>query len=157
MKQLTETSNEHFEKDLERGRKKEKESGEYFQNQLGGELQLAPDKYFPDWDFQLRIAFEIKYDYMAEKTGNIAFEYASNGQPSGVKLSRAHYWGVFYSGDYYIFPLETLKRHLKENQSKYKKMQGGDNQASSMLLVPVDTVLSWGFCKKIEDLGSLLN
>lgn len=86
--------------------------------------------------------FEIKTDFIAQKTGNIAIEYKSRGRLSGISTTESDFY-------VYIIPNAPLKNimlilpisELKE-LSKKKGREGmikrmGDNNTSESILIPI--------------------
>lgn len=52
--------------------------------------------YFREYDFSTgEYEVEVKYDYKANKTGNLCIEKTVDGAPSGIQTTTAKYW-VFY-------------------------------------------------------------
>jgi hypothetical protein len=57
--------------------------------------------------------FEIKYDVMANSTGNIAIEYYNpkSDKPSGITATKANYWICILNPEQiYISTVENLKK-----------------------------------------------
>jgi hypothetical protein len=93
------------------------------------------------YDIRARIkgkeyTFEVKEDFIGERTGNVGLEYSCRGKPSGIETSQA---------DYYIYKLHTqlngiqifmcrttaLKRSILEH--KYiRTVNGGDPGSNSL-------------------------
>ncbi|GAA4326110.1 hypothetical protein [Flaviaesturariibacter amylovorans] len=92
--------------------------------------------------------FEVKYDKMASKTGNIAVEYCKirdeeESTPTGISTTQADYWVFSFPGDptFYTVPTTTLKSLISER--KYMRtVSGGDNYWSRMYLFPKQTITS---------------
>ena len=86
---------------------------------------------------------EIKTDFIAHKTGNIAVEYQCRGKPSGIATTQADYYA-------YIIPrancqdiillmrVDKLKGLCRQyfKQGAIKKM--GDNDLSVAVLIPIN-------------------
>jgi len=76
-------------------------------------------------------------------TGNICFEYLYKGRPSGISTTDAKWWiHILADGDKietgFIFPVEELRKKLKTwSQWGAKKVKGGDDNQSTMLLIPI--------------------
>jgi hypothetical protein len=81
---------------------------------------------------------EVKTDYLAAKTGNIAVEFYSRGWPSGIAVTKAKHW-AFVIPDKGVFIIETDR--LKTLARKYYKLKrikfGGDNNSSHLVLIPI--------------------
>ena len=85
-------------------------------------------------------------------TGNIAVEIRFKGQPSGLAKTKADWWFHILTLDgemvtMVCFPVDKLKQIVKELLDKklVKKVMGGDNNDSELLLVPIDKLLSKNF------------
>jgi len=57
---------------------------------------------------------EVKYDYLACKTGNYFVETRSNGKSSGLSVTKAHYW-VFMSDDEIVWVSTESLRYAIES------------------------------------------
>ena len=88
---------------------------------------------------------EVKRDSWVGRTGNIAIEYESRGNPSGIATTEAEYWIIIFSKEYedkVMLVLETTR--LKEVARKYflegkiKKM--GDSNTSIAVLIPISEI-----------------
>ena len=104
------------------------------------------------YDFKLKrcsdgaeFAFELKGDYQFAKTGNIAIEYESRLEPSGISVTRADYYiyHVFLEDDYsidFLMPVGKLKNLVSEK--KYTKIvNGGDSGSNTKFyLFPLDVI-----------------
>lgn len=87
---------------------------------------------------QLRAIFadkklEVKRDFLSHKTGNIAVEFESRGEPSGITTTQAHWWAFILDkeGSIILVPTEKLRTLIKGK----KIVNGGDNDTSKMYLV----------------------
>ena len=85
-------------------------------------------------------------------TGNIAIEIRFRGKPSGLSGTKADWWFHILTLDgemvtMVCFPVDKLKQIVKELLDKklVKKVMGGDNNDSELLLVPIDKLLSKKF------------
>ena len=87
--------------------------------------------------------FEVKSDYMAHRTGNIAIELMSRGKDSGIRTTEACHWVYkIVSADLIlVITTEKLKRFVEENMDKYKIVMGGDNYTSQMILIPIKDLI----------------
>ena len=81
------------------------------------------------------IRFECKYDKMSSITGNLALEYAYNGKPSGIKVTKADYWVQVMDGDVWIAHTQAILQLLFAGYRRMMKVKGGDGGNSSMLLL----------------------
>lgn len=94
---------------------------------------------------------EVKRDSWISKTGNLAIEYQSRGNPSGLAKTTAIWWVFIVSGDMndeIIIIIKTTK--LKEIGRYYFKKGCikwmGDNNTSKAVLIPFKELLK--FTKK---------
>lgn len=86
--------------------------------------KLKPDTYlkmednFPFWDFitvkdNVISLIEVKADRWANQTKRLAIECVSSGKPSGIFISKAHFWIVCVvrkeGTEYYKIPASVLK------------------------------------------------
>lgn len=85
---------------------------------------------------------EVKFDRESEKTGNIAFEYMYKGKPSGISTSRATDWVQVYFSKGLVYSQISklrLQAYLKANIKYLKRVIGGDDNQSYLILVPIPT------------------
>ena len=89
------------------------------------------------------------------RTGNIAIEYESYGEPSGIAATEADYW--FHNlciGDEtfatLVFDVPSLKRIIEKLDYK-KSVSGGDNNASRMYLLNLQKLFSSDVIKAYKD------
>lgn len=91
--------------------------------------------------------FEIKYDLLASKTGNIAIEYECRNKASGISITESDYYCYIIANtkcdDIYIL-IETNK--LKELCRKYYLMNKikklGDSNLSKAVIIPLKDLFS---------------
>ena len=85
-------------------------------------------------------SFEVKRDFKAAKTGNIAVEYECRGKPSGIAVTEAEWW-VYDLGNSYLFMrTDELKKLAREHYSN--RVEGGDpGSGTKMVLIPVSRLL----------------
>ena len=92
---------------------------------------------------------EIKKDYKAWKTGNIAVEYANNGNPSGIAKTEAKFVAYILvdekQDDRIAFFIRT--EILLDMCRKYIGVDGrdikcGDNYSSSLILLPIEELVN---------------
>ncbi len=96
---------------------------------------------FPNY----RVLYEVKADFLSVKTGNIALEYTYKGQKSGIAVTKANYWVQLVGQKFYVFDVNLLRNELRANWSYYKKVRGGDNQDSCLVLLPLKRVNNFHF------------
>lgn len=89
-------------------------------------------------------SFEIKSDFMAHKTGNLAIEFQCRGKDSGIRKTGADYWvyKITEPDLIIIFHTEKLRKFVEDNMDKYKVIMGGDDKSSKMMLIPIREILN---------------
>lgn len=95
-----------------------------------------------DWAndlFNGKIKAEVKSDSMAHKTGNVFIEVYSRGKLSGISTTTAEYWiyKIEKNGSAIIVPVERLKSLVKKHHALNGFKEGGDNNTSKGVLVPI--------------------
>ena len=107
------------------------------------EGKLAENK----WTEMLKTV-EFKKDYKGHQTGNIAVEYAYNGEPSGIASTEAEYVAyVLVDADQNenaaIFIKTAILKHMcrKYVNDPKRDIKGGDNHKSSLILLPISDLL----------------
>jgi len=127
--------------DLKHGQQKERKLQEMLEKQFpGSSFEESPK--LKEWDFKHTkpdgsvTAWEVKSDRMAPLTGNIAVEIESRGKTSGIKATTADMWCYFVCGEYWALPTDKLIQCLKEYS--HKKVRGGDNNTSVLLLLKLE-------------------
>ena len=87
-------------------------------------------------------------------TGNIAIEYECRGKKSGISVTKADWWfHVLTLDDIMVgmvsFSVPRLKMLMRAmyDQGIAKKVNGGDDNASKMLLLPLKELYSKQFYK----------
>jgi len=94
------------------------------------------------------ILIEQKTDRLITKeddTGNLAIEIRYRGKPSGVSHTEAEYF-IYYlrnleEDNLWIIKVDELKSLLKTGG--FKKVRGGDNNWSEIVLLPRNNVKDW--------------
>jgi len=85
---------------------------------------------------------EVKRDRESWRTGNVAVEYMCKDKPSGISVTDAEWWAFILDNEIgtphaiIIVPLWHLKYLAKRCARQGKKVMGGDDNASKMILVP---------------------
>jgi len=77
------------------------------------------------------------------RTGNHFVETESRGKPSGICTTQAKYWSVnFYKDNRFCFNVTKTVSDMKEVvlQHRKAKVQGGDNDTSRGILVPISSL-----------------
>ena len=92
---------------------------------------------------------------MWQRTGNIAIEFESWGQPSGIDATESDYW--FHNlciGDEVfatlVFDTRSLRRII-ENLDYKKSVSGGDHNASRMYLLNLQKLFSSDVIKAFKE------
>jgi hypothetical protein len=88
------------------------------------------------------------------KTGNFAIEYKSRGKPSGISVTEAKHWAqVFYKDNeiicYMVFPINKIKEITRHFYKKGNVKNGGDENTSEMVMIPVDFLNNKGVKNEI--------
>ena len=89
---------------------------------------------------------EVKTDFKAHKTGNIAIEIESNGKPSGLRTTEADWWlfNIRIPNAEPMLLIITKQRLRKLAQMHIHRghtVMGGDKMLSKMVLIPVSEVI----------------
>lgn len=86
------------------------------------------------------VTFEVKFDVMAARTGNIAIEYwnSKKNEPSGLTATKAKYWVHVIEDEeqnklMYITEVVNLIGFIELNKPKRVIEGGGDNNANLYL------------------------
>lgn len=97
--------------------------------------------------------FEVKYDRMAVKTGNLFFERESRGKLSGVMTSQADYYVYCSVGgiDIHMYKTSDLKMMVEEYIGTEYDIVGGDNNTSKGILLSAQMTQTWMSKKAIQD------
>jgi|LULG01.1.fsa_nt_gb hypothetical protein len=92
---------------------------------------------------------EVKKDYQAWRTGNIAVEYECNGKPSGISTTKAKYVAYILvdqdQSEKIMFFIRTGV--LMQMCSQFLGVQGrdimgGDNNSSKLILLPIEELVN---------------
>jgi|TARA_R100000479_G_scaffold174285_1_gene122200 hypothetical protein len=85
---------------------------------------------------------EVKTDFHLADTNNLAVEYASRGKYSGISTTEAE-WFAFVEGNdqdtIILVKTERLKSLCKKSFAR--KVPGGDNNTSRLVLIPFHKIL----------------
>lgn len=94
--------------------------------------------------------FEIKFDLMASKTGNLAIEYYNpkTNKPSGIMATEALFWVCILNNpvEIYMSPTNILKNFLDKSKPCRIINCGGDKN-SAMMLYKKERILKGCFTK----------
>lgn len=80
---------------------------------------------------------EVKSDFKAQHTGNVAIELQSRDKPSGLSITTADYWAIVLNNGKQVIFIETEKLRQMVLEAKYRRVRGGDNNTSELVLVPL--------------------
>lgn len=97
-----------------------------------------------DWAKQLfgNAKIEIKADSMAHLTGNLFIEVYYRNKPSGISTTEADYWLFkFETGTAIVISTERLKQLVKKFFSINGFKEGGDDNMSKGVLIPLVYIL----------------
>ena len=118
-----------------------------------GDVEMCPeDAVFSDWDFKHNsVAYEVKSDRRAYKTGNLVFEYEHSDVPSGISITKADIWMYFViNGEAYTcYKIPIGEIHRAICTGKYKK-SSCDNGNSKFYLVPASVFNAFKFVAQIS-------
>ena len=83
-----------------------------------------------------------------KETGNICIEFSCRGKPSGIAVTEAKWWvHVLANGDdtscMLMFPTEKLKEIARKYYANGKIVNGGDDNLSKMVLLPLKEIFKW--------------
>lgn len=90
---------------------------------------------------------EVKTDFKAYKTGNLAIEIEFNNKPSGIQISEANWWlfNIRIPDKDPLLLIITLER-LRQICTKYmfqgKTVMGGDNMKSKLVIIPIQEIIT---------------
>ena len=125
-------------------------------NKFGIDCEINED-YSKRYDYDIlsqykkqQISYEVKYDYMAEKTGNLAIEInnCKVDRPSGINVTAADFWAHVIKKDksttVWLCKVSELKEFIQNNKADRKVTQAGDGNAD-ILLYKAKSILSSAF------------
>ena len=148
-----------FEEDLQKATTTEKEVAGYlkeiYEKRYGKEVNVALND---DYKFDIRLSMdsqevtvEVKEDFQAGKTGNIAVEYECRGKPSGIAVTKADFiaYKVHYRGRYkiYYIPTQKLKEMIREKLF-HRRVTGGDPGSNTKMYLFKAKVFDDNFGKR---------
>lgn len=115
------------------------------------DINLLEGKVSENELFDILKTVEVKKDYKAHRTGNIAVEFESRGKPSGIATTEAEWWAfILVNKDFedeiiIMFKTETLADACRKYINTDRDIYGGDDDTSRMILLPLkDTTLQLG-------------
>ena len=85
---------------------------------------------------------EVKTDSIWKGSKNLAVEFRCRGKPSGISVSEAEYYAFILDANTYtegilIIPIEKLLYLARKFYRMGKVKNGGDDNASEMVLIPI--------------------
>ena len=85
---------------------------------------------------------EVKTDSIWKGSKNLAVEFRCRGKPSGISVSQAEYYAFILDANTYtegiiIIPIEKLLYLARKFYRLGKVKNGGDDNASEMVLIPI--------------------
>lgn len=102
-----------------------------------GDLSKVEGKFKPYDLFNDSVKLEVKGEVKSVYSGNVCFEYRFKKKLSGIASTKADRWVHFYFINGWKMtdaPVDELRAWLKDK--KFKKVVGGDYDASELILVP---------------------
>jgi hypothetical protein len=93
--------------------------------------------------------YEVKFDRKAKSTGNLAFEYRFNGEPSGLATTTADFWVQYDGTNFYIFETHKLKDWLRFHMGQKTLRSLPSGQGAFSVLVPISNIVGREFCETI--------
>jgi hypothetical protein len=94
------------------------------------------------------VKIELKSEsWLWERTGNIAIEFASNGQPSGISVTEADLWvhNLMRDGEtlaYIMFPIDRLRDLVTRARLEGRvRHESGDGGRQSLVLIRLSDIL----------------
>ena len=92
--------------------------------------------------------FEVKNELMVQRTGNVAIEIASRGNPSGIFATRSNFWLEKIRNDFYIIKTFDLKKKLFNAGFDNVRCGGDKGSNTCFFLIKEAKFVSW--CTKIS-------
>lgn len=139
----------NFGKDLAMGEQAQREAVEKIKIEFSG-IEID-DRHSTEKEFDFKgthngieLTFEVKWDIMAEQTGNVAVEYESRGKASGISVTKAKYWIYKIKSKFYLIDTNRVKKGITDKEY-FRAVVGGDAGSNTkMYLIKVPIFLSWG-------------
>lgn len=145
-------SNYSFHKDLHRAKKTEMDVANYLAEATKTNIKILNDT--KEFDIVLErvgknYVIEVKEDFMAAKTGNVAVEYECRGKPSGISVTKADVYAyVIHENtgvrNLHLIESKVLKKAINKKMY-HRKVVGGDRGSNTkMYLFTKDVFASLG-------------
>jgi len=131
--------NYNFKKDLSVAKETEKEVAKLLQERYG--LNILSFEETNRYDIlteknEKQLTFEIKEDFLCEKTGNVGLEFECRGKPSGIQTSQADYHiyklHTADCGIQYVLHKTSVLKDMIETHMYFRIVNGGDKGSNSM-------------------------
>jgi len=97
----------------------------------------------PEFDLfipEISKTVEIKFDRLAEKTGNFVIEVEFDDRPSGLEGTTADFWLIYFNKVAYLLETESLRYLVRESKRK-RFVFGGFEKKSKLVLIPVEEII----------------
>ncbi len=138
-----------FKRDLQFGKQGEKEVIQVFRRNGFELVNNTASKKLKDYDLigkvgKKNFTLEIKYDWLSERTGNLAIEYhnSSKDEPSGIDATKADIWiQIINDKDYktvWAINVLKLRQYIKANKPLRVVTKAGDGNAELYLYKDFD-------------------
>lgn len=88
-----------------------------------------------DITIEPNITIEIKNDFWAKKSGNIAIEFFNSklNKPSGITITKSDIWCHIIDGEIFVVATQDLKNFVHTEKPKRIVYKAGDGNADLML------------------------
>jgi hypothetical protein len=131
-----------FTKDLAVGTRGEAKVIDLLTN-LGIKCEKALPKSPYDIVIEDKILGEVKYDKMAQITGNIAIEVrnSKSGLPSGLYITQSHLWFQIVGAQIYVASVADVKTYVDATINTSKLFCAGGDKNADLLLFPCKEIL----------------
>ena len=130
----------NFQKDLKLGHRYEEIALGFFLGNPAVADVVRPTGLHKAYDFMVKdIAYEVKSDRMATKTGNFCIEWWCGSKPSGISTTEAIYYIYFVihpddGHDCYMIPVADIKKIISD-KNYHRSIKGGDGYRSIFYLI----------------------
>lgn len=96
---------------------------------------------------------EVKEDFMAAKTGNIAVEFECRGKPSGIAVSKSDVYAYVIhentKAELYLTDVNLLKEAI--DRGRYSRIATGGDRGSNTRMFLFRKDVFTGFSKKVHE------
>lgn len=92
---------------------------------------------------------EVKTDFIAHRTGNLAIEYECRGKPSGIAVTEADYYAYIIpraplKNIILLMSVDILKRLCRLHYKRHNIKDMGDSNLSKSVLIPIQDLFRHG-------------